>query len=180
MLLRKINAILSLICTVLILNHAIFLSVWMLSRCSIAKTENVMPIVIMILVLLHAIISIILGILGHKNAEKRKTKEYPKLNVSTIIQRVSGVLMLLLLGLHIVGASNYYQPKILHAILHPLFFGIVLAHVAVSVSKAMITLGIGNAKVVRVVDVVTKVICIATFIACTIGFYLCLFVGVAK
>jgi hypothetical protein len=85
-----------------------------------------------------------------------------------------------LLVLHIVGASNYYQPKILHAILHPLFFAVVLAHVAVSVSKAMITLGIGNAKVVKGVDVTIKLICIATFIASVIGFYLCLFVGVVK
>jgi hypothetical protein len=180
MLLRKINAILSLICTVLIMSHAIFLSVWMLSRCSIAKSENPMPIILMILVVIHAIISIVLGILGHKNAEKRKCKEYPKLNVSTTIQRASGILMLLLLVLHIVGAQNYYQPKIMHAILHPLFFAVVLAHVAVSVSKAMITLGIGNAKVVKGVDVTIKLICIATFIASVIGFYLCLFVGVVK
>jgi hypothetical protein len=134
----------------------------------------------MVLVVVHAIISILLGFLGHKGAEKRKCKEYPKLNVSTMIQRISGVLMLILLVLHIVGASNYYQPKILHAVLHPLFFAIVLAHVAVSVSKAMITLGIGNAKAVKIVDVAVKVICILTFIASVLGFYLCLFVGVAK
>jgi hypothetical protein len=180
MLLRKVNAVLSIICTVLILDHAIFLSVWMLSRCSIAKSENFIPIILMILVVAHAIISIVLGVIGHKNAEKRKCKEYPKLNVSTIIQRASGILMILLLVLHIVGATNYYQPKILHAVLHPLFFAIVLSHVAVSGSKAIITLGIGSAKVVKVVDVVIKVICIATFIASVIGFYLCLFVGVAK
>jgi hypothetical protein len=180
MLLRKVNAVLSIICTVLILDHAIFLSVWMLSRCNIAKSENFIPIILMILVVAHAIISIVLGVIGHKNAEKRKCKEYPKLNVSTIIQRASGILMILLLVLHIVGATNYYQPKILHAVLHPLFFAIVLSHVAVSGSKAIITLGIGSAKVVKVVDVVIKVICIATFIASVIGFYLCLFVGVAK
>ena len=134
----------------------------------------------MVLVVVHAIISIVLGILGHKGAEKRKCKEYVKFNVPTMIQRISGVLMLILLVLHIVGASNYYQPKILHAVLHPLFFAIVLAHVAVSVSKAMITLGIGNLKAVKIVDVVVKVICILTFIASVLGFYLCLFVGVAK
>ena len=61
MILRKINAILSLVCAVLILNHAIFLSVWMLSRCSIAKAENFMPIALMVLVIVHAIISIALG-----------------------------------------------------------------------------------------------------------------------
>ena len=180
MLLRKINAVLSLICTVLILYHAIFLSVWMLSRCSIAKPESFLPRILMILVLIHAIISIILGVLGHKNAEKRKTNNYPKLNIPTIMQRASGILMILLLAVHILGANNYYKPKALHAVLHPLFFAIVLAHVAVSVSKAMITLGIGNAKVIKTVNVIVKVICIATFIACVIGFYLCLFMGVAK
>lgn len=180
MLLRKINAVLSLISTILILDHAIFLAIWMLSRCSIEKTENFLPWILMISVLAHAIISIILAVLGHKNAEKRKCKEYPKLNVATIMQRFSGILMILLLALHIVGAENHYQPKILHAILHPLFFAVVLAHVAVSASKAMITLGIGNAKAVKVVDVVIKVICIATFIATIIGFNLCLFVGVAR
>ena len=96
------------------------------------------------------------------------------------MQRASGILMILLLAVHILGANNYYKPKALHAVLHPLFFAIVLAHVAVSVSKAMITLGIGNAKVIKTVNVIVKVICIATFIACVIGFYLCLFMGVAK
>ena len=88
--------------------------------------------------------------------------------------------MILLLILHIVGAINHFQPKILHAVLHPLFFAVVLSHVAVSGSKAMITLGIGSAKVVNATDVVIKVLCVATFVASVIGFYICLFVGVAK
>lgn len=180
MILRKINAVISIICSVLILYHAMFLSVWMLSRCSIAKLENFTPKILMMLVLAHAIISIILGVRGHKNAEKRKCKQYPKLNTSTIIQRASGILMILLLILHIVGAINHFQPKILHAVLHPLFFAVVLSHVAVSGSKAMITLGIGSAKVVNATDVVIKVLCVATFVASVIGFYICLFVGVAK
>jgi hypothetical protein len=180
MLLRKINALLSIICTVLILGHAIFLSVWMLSRCSITKSENFISIILVILVLIHAIICIIFGVVGNKDAKKRKFKEYPKLNVSTMIQRVSGILMLFLLVLHIVGATNYYQPKILHAVLHPLFFAVVLSHVAVSGSKAMITLGIGSAKIVKVVDVVIKVVCVVTFVASVVGFYLCLFIGVAR
>ena len=178
--LRKTNAVLSLVSTILILVHAIFLSVWMLSRCSIAKAETPLPWVLVFVMVLHAIISIILGILGHKNTEKRKCKTYPKQNVQTIVQRISGILILVLLVLHIAGASNYYQPKILHAILHPLFFIIVLAHVAVSTSKAFITLGIGNAKSIKIIDIVIKIICTLTIIACIVGFYLCFFVGVVK
>ena len=129
---------------------------------------------------LHAVISILLGFLGHKGEEKRKCKEYPKLNRSTIIQRMTGIFMILLLGLHIAGAINHFQPKILHAILHPLFFIIALMHVAVSSSKAFITLGIGSAKAVKVIDIIIKTICILTIIAGIIGFYLCLFMGVAR
>ena len=61
-----------------------------------------------------------------------------------------------------------------------MFFITVLAHVSVSTSKALITLGVGNAKVVKIVDIVMRLLCAVTLIAGVIGFYLCLFVGVAK
>jgi MFS-type transporter involved in bile tolerance (Atg22 family) len=73
MLLRKINAGLSLLTTALFLDHAIFMSVWMLSRCSIQKGSDVMSYILAIAMLLHAVLSILFAILGHKNAEKRKT-----------------------------------------------------------------------------------------------------------
>ena len=178
MLLRKINAVLSLVSTILILVHAIFYSVWMLLRAGIAKMSVYPSQILVVLMMAHAIISIVLAILGHKGAEKRECNSYPKMNVATLVQRISGILIILLLGLHIAGSLNHFQPKILHAILHPLFFVIVLAHVAVSTSKAFITLGIGNAKAIKIIDIVAKVICVLTIIAGIIGFYLCLFVGV--
>ena len=178
--LRKINACLSLLTSILFLDHAIFLSIWMLSRCSIQNTADNMPFVLLTVAAIHAGISILLAFLGHKGAEKRKCKSYSKLNIPTNIQRMTGILMILLIGLHLAGAANYYQPKMLHAIVHPLFFALALAHISVSVSKALITLGIGNAKVVKIVDVVMKVLCGVIFIAAVVGFYLCLFVGVVK
>ena len=63
-------------------------------------------------------------------------------------------------------------PQIVHVIVPPLFFTLSLAHVAVSASKALITLGIGNAKFVRVADIAIKLLCCATLIADLIGFYL--------
>ena len=178
MLLRKINAALSLFSTILILLHAIFYSVWMLSRGGIAKISAYLSQMLVVFMVAHAIISIVLAVLSRKGVKKGKYKTYPKMNVATIVQRISGVLIILLLGVHIAGSINHFQPKILHAILHPLFFIIVLAHVAVSTSKAFITLGIGNAKAIKIIDIVAKVICGLTIIACVIGFYLCLFVGV--
>ena len=139
-----------------------------------------MPIALMVTTALHAVLSILLVIFGRKGAEKRKCKSYPKMNSSNIMQRVTGIGMLLLLGLHIAGAANHFQPKILHTIMHPLFFGVCSMHIAVSVSKAMITLGIGNAKTVKIVDIIIKILCAVIWIASVIGFYRCLFLGVAR
>lgn len=180
MILRKINALVSLLTTALLMKHAVFLSIWMLSRGSMAKADNGMPFVLAALMVIHALISIILGILVHKGTKKQACKSYPKMNIPTIVQRATGIMMIVLLGLHISGSANHFQPKMLHAVIHPLFFAAALAHTSISASKAMITLGIGNAKTVKVVDAVMKIICIATFAASVVGFYLCLFVGVVR
>ena len=180
MILRKINAALSLFTTVLLMDHAIFFSVWMLSRCSIEKSSDFMPRILAVLMVLHAILVIILLIKNHKGAEKNKHKKYSELNIETYVQRITGVLIILMMGLHIAGAANHFQPKILHAILHPLFFAVALAHSAISVDKAFVTLGIGSAKFIKVVNVAMKIVCGATLVAGVIGFYICLFVGVAR
>ena len=180
MILRKINAAFSLLTTALLMDHAIFLSVWMLSRCSIEKSADFMPWMLAALMVVHAILSIILFIKNRKDAEKNKHKKYSKLNKETYAQRITAILIILMMGLHIAGAANHFQPKILHAILHPLFFAVALAHSAFSVDKAFITLGIGTAGFIRTVNIVIKMICCATFVAGVIGFYICLFVGVAR
>ena len=169
MLKQKINAGLSLLSTMLLLDHAIFLSVWMLSGGMIPKSAGFMPWVLAGAVLSHAIISIDLAVSAHMGPKTRKSKTYTKLNRSTIIQRASGVLMMLFIPLHIAGAAGYMQPP---KIVHAMFYTIVLMHAAVSTSKAFITLGIGNAKFVKVVDIVVKVICAATLIAALTSFYL--------
>lgn len=170
--LRKINAIISLLITVLLLDHAIFNAVWMLSMGGMPKNNSV-GWVLFYLMFAHAIMSIVLAVLGHKGAEKRKCNEYKKLNLSTMIQRISGLLLIVFATLHVLGAAGVLRtPKIVHAILPPLFFALSLMHVAVSGSKAFITLGIGNAKFIKIADIVIKVLCALTLIAAVIGFYL--------
>ena len=173
MLKRKINAVVSLLTTVLLLTHAIFLSIYMLSGGRSIRPAGFIGWVLMGLMIAHALISIDLAISAHAETGKRKGKNYPKMNVPTIVQRVSGILMVPAAGLHIAGAVGaMVQPKMVHAIVPPLFFAIVLAHVALSTSKALITLGIGNAKLIKTVDIVMKVICGATLIAGVAGIYL--------
>ena len=173
MLMRKINAIISLLTTLFLLDHAMFTSVWMLSRGSVAQSAPMVPWILAGLVALHAFISIDLVISSHMEGERRKVKSYPSMNGATIFQRVSGILLIVFTALHIAGASGAMQPpQIVHTIVPPLFFAIALAHAAVSTDKALITLGIGNARFIKAVGVIVKVLCAATLVAATIGFYL--------
>ena len=104
---------------------------------------------------------------------KTKGKMYPKMNVSTIVQRASGVLMVPTMALHVAGTVGLTQPPpIVHATLPPVFFTVVMVHVAVSTSKSLITLGIGSAKFLKIADIIVKVLCAATLIASVTGFYL--------
>jgi hypothetical protein len=170
---RKINAGLSLLTAFLLLDHGIFKAVWMISRGTVEKGGTFMSRVLFGLMLAHAAISISLAISAHAGTGKRKCKSYPKWNVSTIIQRISGIALIVFTGLHVAGAAGLMTPPpIVHAIVPAVFFTIALMHVAVSTSKAFITLGIGNAKFVKAVDLVIKVICAATLIAALTGFYL--------
>ena len=171
--LRRANAWISLVTTILLMAHAIFNAVWMLSRGSIEKHVTKMPRILFAVMMIHAILSIILMIKTHKGDKKIKGKEYSKLNIATIIQRISGVSLILLTVLHILGTVGVLQPpKAVHAVLPPLFFAVCLMHTAISTSKAFITLGIGSAKAIKVIDIITKVICVSTLIADVIGFYL--------
>ena len=173
MLLRKLNSALSLLITLLLMDHAIFMGVYMLSRGGIEQNASKLPRLMFMLMMVHAIISIILAIRGHKGTEKRKYNGYAQMNAPTYFQRVSGILLIVFTVLHVLGASGVMQPpQMVHVIVPPLFFTLSLAHVAVSASKALITLGIGNAKFVKVADVAMKLICCATLIADLIGFYL--------
>ena len=173
MLLRKLNAIISLLTTLFLLDHAIFTSVWMLSKGSVEQSAPVAPWILAGLVAVHAFLSIYFAVSSHMEGETCKVKSYPKMNRGTIFQRVSGILLILFIALHVAGASGAMTPPhIVHTIFPPLFFAIALAHAAFSTDKAFITLGIGNARVIKVVSVAVKLICATTLIAAIAGFYL--------
>jgi hypothetical protein len=173
MLLRKINAIISLLTTVFLLDHAIFTSVWMLSRGSVEQSAPIAPWILAGLVGSHAFISVYFAFSAQEDGEKRKVKSYPKMNRITIFQRVSGILLIVFTALHVAGASGAMQPPlVVHTILPPLFFTVALAHTAVSTEKAFITLGIGNARAIKIISIVVKLICAVTLVASIAGFYL--------
>ena len=175
MVLRKINAGLSLLSTILLMVHAMFHAAWMLSQGGIEKTTNILSWVLFGLMLLHAFISIdlVVSVYAETEERKHKYKHYPQMNGSTLIQRVSGMLLIVFTVLHVAGTMGYLTPPpVVHAILPPLFFTVALMHAAVSTSKALITLGIGNARLVKTVDIAMRAICIVTLVADVVGFYL--------
>lgn len=174
MLLRKINAILGLLTAIFLLDHAIFNSVRMLSKGSVEQNAPYGPWILAGLMAAHAFISIILAVSGHMEGEQGKYKQYPKMNRATILQRISGVLLIIFTILHITGTTGVMTPPhIIHTIVPPVFFAVALMHTAISADKAFITLGIGNAKFIKAVSVIIKVICVITLVAGVIGFYLC-------
>lgn len=173
MLLRKINAGLSLLSTLFLLEHAVFIALYIFSHGRILNPIPYAAWILAGLVAMHAFISIDLAISAHMDGGKQKYKSYSKMNISTVIQRVSGVSLVLLITLHIAGATGAMTPpRLIHSVVPPLFFLVALTHTAVSFSKALITLGIGSARFVRAADIVMKLICALTLVADVVGFYL--------
>ena len=171
--LKKFNAIISLFSTTLLLLHAISLALWMLSKGKIPRVPTFTSKVLVLVTVIHAIVSIIIMIKTNKGNKKSKGRKYKKLNFGTVWQRITGPLLIIFTWLHIAGTLGIMTPPpVIHAVVTPLFFTLVLAHVAVSTSKAFITLGIGSAAFVKRADRVIKVICAVTLIADVVGFYL--------
>ena len=169
MLLKKINAVIGLIATVLIFDHAIFNAVWMLSKGSIPKT-SFMAWVLVGFMAVHAILSIETS--TRQVVANTDAASYPKKNVMTIVQRVSGMLLIVFTALHIAStAGPLNPPKAIHMIMPVLFYTVTLMHVAISASKALVTLGVGNAKAIKIIDVIIKAACVAVLAFDLIGFY---------
>ena len=172
---RKVNAVISLICTVLILVHGTYDALWMMLRGKISTLPKPMAFVLMGLVILHTILSIVTAILGSGGKPNKKEKMYKKENIKTLIQRIFGILMVVMLTPHIIGMGNHLAPKGLHSVIHPIFFLAVYGHTAISCSKAFITLGIGNAKLIKVIDRIASILCVLIFVASIVGLYLVMY-----
>lgn len=173
MLLRKINAIITLLATALLINHAIYASGWMLFNRAIIESPHIIPWMLVGLLATHAFISIYLVAATYMEEGKSKVKSYPKMNKTTVFQRASGVLLIIFIALHVAEASDAITPPhIIHLIMPQIFFIMALAHTCVSVDKAFITLGIGNVGFVKAIKVIVRVVCAVTLVASVVGYYL--------
>ena len=101
----------------------------------------------MVLVCLHAVCGMLTVF---RQADGTRLDLYPKQNLRTILQRASAALILPLLILHIntyglLASTAEAEQWLWFALLmlsQPLFYGVALTHVAVSVTRGLITLGL--------------------------------------
>ncbi len=163
---KKINAVLSLLLTALLILHAgyecaaycLFYYNPMLSKVTGFVTASV--------VALHVIISIISLFVLHDS----RSVIYIRLNMKTVIQRICAVIMAVLLPVHIyafnllqryAGKTGYFLTEAGQI----LFYAAVFGHIAVSFTKSLITLGVMEKDTVRrKADTVISVICTLLFI----------------
>ena len=127
----------------------------------------------MVLACLHAVCGMLTLFL---QSDGTRLELYPKQNARTILQRVSAALMLPLLILHIntfglLQSSAEAGQWIWFALLmlsQPLFYGVVQTHIAVSVTRGLITLGwLSSTEKQKVIDRVVYILCALAFVVST-------------
>ena len=171
--LKKINAALGLLSIVALLVHMGYTVFAYLSFYYNPTLKLLTAIPFIVLVCLHAICGMLTVFL---QTDGTRPDLYPKQNLRTILQRVSAALIMPLLILHIntfsllestAGAGQWVWFALL-MFSQPLFYGTALTHVAVSVTRGLITLGLLSSRdKQKIIDRVIYIICAAAFAAAT-------------
>ena len=173
MLLKKTNAALSLLSIAAMLAHIGYTVFAYLTFYYNPALKLLTAVPFMVLTCLHAVCGMLTVFL---QSDGTRLDLYPRQNARTILQRVSAALMLPLLILHIntfglLQSSAQAGQWLWFGLLmfsQPLFYAVVLSHIATSVTRAFITLGwLTSRDRQRAIDRVVYVLCAAAFAAAT-------------
>lgn len=161
---KKWNAVCSWMLTLFLLGHMLTMSIPMLTGRQDYSDCQILAEGIVATVLIHVVLCIVSyyprrGILNFHR--------YRKENWRLITQRISGIIILILLYPHmrvlhliISGASFSGGAKFLVLVTEILFAGAAFLHLSVSFSRSMLTLGLlKNDRMEKLVDYVTWIIC---------------------
>ena len=171
--LKKINAALGLLSIAAMLLHIGYTVFAYLAFYYNPTLKLLTAIPFMVLACLHAVCGMLTLFL---QSDGTRLELYPKQNARTILQRVSAALMLPLLILHIntfglLQSSAEAGQWIWFALLmlsQPLFYGVVQTHIAVSVTRGLITLGwLSSTEKQKVIDRVVCILCALAFVVST-------------
>ncbi len=140
MTLKKANAALGLLTIVLLLTHVTYSIISFILLIYNPKVTGMLAHLCGGATAMHAVLGICIVVFAH---DSRTLSKYPKENRRTILQRVSALGILVMLGLHaraagIVAGGGNSLPVI---IMQTLFFTFVFTHIATSFSNAFVTLG---------------------------------------
>lgn len=161
---KKWNAVCSWMLTLFLLGHMLTMSIPMLTGGQDYSDCQILAEGIVATVLIHVVFCIVSyyprrGVLNFHR--------YRKENWRLITQRISGIVILILLYPHmrvlhliISGASFSGGAKFLVLVTEILFAGAAFLHLSVSFSRSMLTLGLlRNDRMEKLVDYVTWIIC---------------------
>lgn len=161
---KKWNAVCSWMLTLFLLGHMLTMSIPMLTGGQDYSDCQILAEGIVATVLIHVVLCIVSyyprrGVLNFHR--------YRKENWRLITQRISGIVILILLYPHmrvlhliISGASFSGGAKFLVLVTEILFAGAAFLHLSVSFSRSMLTLGLlKNDRMEKLVDYVTWIIC---------------------
>ena len=169
--LKKINAILSLLTVLLLLAHIGIILYTYVTFDYRADQIKLFGGLLVAAMCLHAILGMCAVFL---QGDGTRLDLYPRQNRRTVFQRVSAALVFPLLLLHlrnfdllkaVAGGGNWFLFALLLAV-QVLFYGVILGHTAVSVTRALITLGmLRSQETQKKLDRVIFVISVLIFLA---------------
>ena len=167
---KKINAALGLLSIAAMLVHIGYTVFAYLTFYYNESLKILTAIPFMVLVCLHAVCGMLTVFL---QADGTRLNLYPKQNLRTILQRVSAALMLPLLILHIktfalLESTAQAGQWVWLMISQPLFYGVALTHIAVAMTRGLITLGLlSSREKQKRIDIVVYILCAAAFVIST-------------
>lgn len=169
--LKKVNAVLAILSSLALIVHVSYLSYAMFINYYNEKLNILMSIPFMALTCAHAICGMCsVFLLG----DGTRLDIYKKENKQTVIQRITAALIFPMLILHIqcmdilhgLSANGIWGGFFLLLFVQILYYAVVFSHVAVSFSKAFITLGLLSSNDTRrKIDRIVIIFCILMFIA---------------
>ena len=170
---KKINAVLGLVLTTVFLIHIIYEIFAFLTFYYNPATTKAIAYSTMCIAILHILFSAFIIFISH---DKGMGMKYLRLNIRTLLQRISAIAIAVIMVLHIntfsILKESSAKNMFLFAaviILQVLFYAVVLFHISVSLSNALITLGILSSDRFRKrLDVIVSTVCILLFIAASV------------
>ncbi|MBR6959855.1 MAG: hypothetical protein IKH76_05185 [Clostridiales bacterium] len=164
---KKVNAAVSLFSCLGLTAHVIYNAVAYIIFYYNPVLSKALGFGVMGLICIHACLSIIIVASSHDSARIR----YKRLNMRTLFQRITAVMMLLLLPLHIFNFDLIHKSGVglvfwLLESVQVLFYAAVMYHMALSFSNALVTLGLlESVRKKKVIDTVLLVTASIMFIA---------------